>query len=86
MDLLKVFICASDEDRVHRIVHEYGETDVKPEKRLREKDKRRKAYYEVYTDQRFGDPVNYDMCLNTSFISIDKCVDFIAQVYGRDDN
>lgn len=84
VDLLKVFICANDTDRIHRIVHEYGETDVKPEKRLRDKDKRRKAYYEVYTDQRFGDPVNYDMCLNTSYVPIDKCVDFIAQVYSKD--
>ncbi|MGM9941915.1 MAG: AAA family ATPase [Bulleidia sp.] len=80
-DLLRVFIYADEKDRVHRIVNEYGETDVKPEKRLREKDKRRKAYYEVYTDQKFGDPVNYDMCLNTSSFGIDGCVDLIAGVF-----
>lgn len=83
VDLLKVFIYADEKDRIHRIVHEYGETDVKPEKRLREKDKRRKAYYEVYTDQRFGDPLNYDLCLNTSSFGIDGCVDLIAGVYKR---
>lgn len=82
-ELLRVFIYADEKDRIHRIVHEYGETDVKPEKRLREKDKRRKAYYEVYTDQRFGDPVNYDMCLNTSGLGIEGCVDLIEQVYKK---
>ena len=56
---------------------------MKPEKRLREKDKRRKAYYEVYTDQKFGDPVNYDMCLNTSGLGIEGCVDLIEQVYKK---
>ena len=82
-ELLRVFIYADEKDRIHRIVHEYGETDVKPEKRLREKDKRRKAYYEVYTDQKFGDPVNYDMCLNTSGLGIEGCVDLIEQVYKK---
>lgn len=81
IELFKVFIYADTKDRIHRIVHEYGETDVKPEKRLREKDKRRKAYYEVYTDQKFGDPLNYDMCLNTSYLGIEGCADLIAGVY-----
>lgn len=85
IELLKVFICADEEDRIHRIVHEYGETDVRPEKRLREKDKRRKAYYEIYTDQKYGDPVNYDMCLNTSSLGLDRCVDFIVGLYSEKD-
>lgn len=49
-DCLTVFIHASMQKRAERIVSVYGERDESPEKRLRDKDKRRKAYYELYTD------------------------------------
>ena len=80
-DLLKVFIYADMEARARRIVEQYGESDEHPEKRLRDKDKRRAAYYEVYTDQKFGDYENYDLCLCSSSIGIDKCAKIIREVY-----
>ena len=82
-DLLRVFIYADMEYRAERIVREYGESNVKPEKRLREKDKRRAAYYEIYTDQKFGDPTNYDICLNSGKIGLEECADIIAQLYQK---
>ena len=44
-DTLNVFIYADMEWKKDRIVNLYGETDVDIEKRILEKDKRRKAYY-----------------------------------------
>lgn len=84
-DLLKCFIYADMESRAHRIVSQYGESPEKPEKRLKDKDKRRAAYYEIYTDQDFGDPVNYDLCLNTGTLGIDACAEIITQVYKNQD-
>ena len=82
-DLLKVFIYSDMESRAKRIVEQYGESNVNPEKRLKDKDKRRAAYYELYTDQKFGDFNNYDLCLNSGTISLDKCVDIIRQIYQK---
>lgn len=82
-DLLKVFLYADADVRAERIVNEYGESDVNPKKRLKDKDKRRKAYYEIYTDQRYGDPLNYDLCLNTGTFGIEGCADLIADLYEK---
>lgn len=51
-DCLRVFIYADMESRAKRIVKQYGETDVSPEKRLKDKDKCRAAYYQFYTDMK----------------------------------
>ena len=76
-DVFDVFIHASMENRADRIVRLYGESEKKPEQRLADKDKKRKIYYKHYTDREWGDAKNYDMCLNSGRIGIDKCVDLI---------
>lgn len=83
ISLLKAFIYADMDYRAERIVTQYGESDVNPKKRLKDKDKRRAAYYEIYTDQKFGDPLNYDLCLNSSTLGIEQCADMIVQAYKR---
>ena len=41
--------------QVFERVSVYGEREDTPEKRLKDKDKKRAAYYDYYTDMRFGD-------------------------------
>ena len=79
-EVLRVFIHASMEFRAKRIVEEYGEREDSPQKRLRDKDKQRTAYYDYYTDMRFGDGRNYHLCLDSGELGIDKCVDILAGV------
>ena len=80
-DCLKVFIHASMEKRAERIVKEYGEREESPEQRLREKDKRRAAYYRFYTDMKWGHAQNYHLCLDSGELGTEKCVDIITQMY-----
>ena len=80
-DLLKVFIHAGFEARAKRIVEKYGETEVPTEKRLREKDKRRAMYYQLYTDKKWGAVENYHITLDSSVLGIEKCVDIIASLF-----
>ena len=82
-DLLTVFIHASMENRAARIVNVYGETKEAPQQRLRDKDKRRKAYYQLYTDLKWGDVRNYQIALDSGILGIDKCVDLICELYLR---
>ena len=44
-------------------------------------DKRRAAYYQFYTDMKWGDARNYHICLDSGELGIDKCVDILAQLY-----
>lgn len=84
---LKVFIHAAAEKRAERIVKIYGETAASPEKRLQDKDKKRKAYYHFYTNMEWGEIQNYHITMDSGVLGIDKCVDIITDLYQmRDDS
>lgn len=78
--ILNVYICADKKFRAERIVKLYGENDKKPEKRLDEKDRKRAANHKHFTDLEWGYAPNYDICLNSSALGIDKCVDIIEEL------
>lgn len=79
-DVFNVFIHADMEFRAKRIVQEYGETAESPQKRLKDKDKKRKINYRYFTDREWGVCQNYDISLNSGTLGIDKCVDIIADL------
>lgn len=80
-DLLKVFIHSDIKTRAERIVNLYGELDISPEKRLKNKDKCRKAYYQFYTDMEWGNAENYHVSLDSGKLGEEKCVDIITNLY-----
>ena len=70
--------------RADRIVRLYGEPEKSPQTRLQEKDKRRRVNYQHYTGRTWGTAQNYDICLNSSTLGIDECVDIIvAMAQGK---
>ena len=79
-DCLDVFIHADMDFRADRIVRLYGESEKSPEARLNEKDKRRSINYQHYTGRVWGQPANYDLCLNSGKLGIDACVDLIVSL------
>ena len=76
-DCLHAFIHADMDFRADRIVRLYGESEKSPQIRLQEKDKRRRVNYQHYTGRTWGTAQNYDICLNSSTLGIDQCVDII---------
>ena len=80
-DCLNVFIHAGIAQRSERIVKMYGEREDAPEKRLRDKDRRRKAYYQFYTDMEWGKAENYHISLDSGVIGLEKCAQIIADLY-----
>ena len=79
-DCLNVFIHANDDFRADRIVRLYGESEKSPQARLQEKDKRRMVNYQHYTGQTWGVANNYDLCLDSSRLGIEKCVETILSM------
>lgn len=80
-DCLNVFIHANMEHRAERIVMEYGEREESPMQRLKDKDKRRAAYHRFYTDMKWGHAQNYQICLDSGVLGIDKCADIIVSLF-----
>lgn len=78
-ECLHVFIHADMDSRAKRIVERYGEGDRSAEKRLAEKDQKRKVYYKNYTGRNWGQAQNYDLCLNSGVLGVETCAELIVQ-------
>lgn len=72
-----VFVYGNLEDRLHRIVHDYGIPEGEAEPRLTWMDKGRANYYEHYTNEKWGSPKAFDLAVNTSFTGIDGAAEII---------
>ena len=79
-DCFHAYIHADKEFRADRIVRLYGESEKSPIARLQEKDKRRSVNYQHYTGRTWGASENYDICLNTASIGIEKAADIIVSL------
>ena len=77
-DCLNVFIHADKDYKAKRIVELYGVTDKSPEKRLNEKDGKRKVNYKYFTGREWGIPENYHICLNSAYFGAEICAEIIA--------
>lgn len=79
-NVLKVFVYADLDSRKERIEHIYHEVDEKALGKIEKTDKKRAAYYKYYTGQNFGEAKNYDICLNSSLLGIEKCVEVVQSL------
>mgnify|MGYP003299180627 CR=1 FL=1 len=65
------------EDRVKLVSKRMNLTENKAKDLILKNDKQRASYYNYYTSKKWGDTASYDLCINTSKISIDHAVDLI---------
>ncbi len=75
-NVVNIFICAPLEDKIKRAVKYYGINENKAASILAKMDKKRKGYYNFYTDRDWGKARNYDLCINSK-IGIEETVDAI---------
>ncbi len=78
-NLISVNIQAPFEDCVASIVDRAKCEQKEAEKSVRKTDKHRAEYYKHYTGRDWNDITNYDLCLNSSRIGRDKCVNVIKE-------
>ena len=57
-------------------------TEAKISEEIRSIDKARRKYCSYYTNTEFGVADYYDICLNTSALGIDTCVDIVCRLAG----
>ncbi|MEG2916033.1 MAG: cytidylate kinase-like family protein [Oscillospiraceae bacterium] len=81
---INVFVYANIESRIERklklLSENQGETMeyAKMKKQINKIDKARKAYYEFYSDKKWGSISGYDLCVSTDKVGIDGVCDTIS--------
>lgn len=76
-NLVRVFLYADKEARKKRLVEKYGESEKNVEKVIAKSDRQRSVYYNTYTDGGWGEMGNYDICINTSKLSIEGAAETV---------
>ncbi len=76
---INIFIRADMKDKIKRISQRLDLTENKAKDLIQKNDKQRASYYNYYTNKKWGDSRSYDLCLNTSQISIDDAADLIIK-------
>lgn len=74
------YICAGDEFRTKRGKEVYENKSLSE---LNEEDLKRGGYYSHYTGHRWGDPENYNLTINTSYITLEEAADLIIEYIER---
>ena len=78
-NLTNVYIWASDDFRVNRVMNKIGLTHTEAVDYVSRIDKRRRSYYDFYTSKAWGDVENYDLTINPEKIGIDNSAKIIAE-------
>ena len=82
-DVLSIFITADLNDRVKRVAEYEGISEQSAKDVIEKADKSRAAYYNFYTEKRWGRGSSYDICLNSSKVSLEQCMDIITQILNK---
>ncbi len=74
---VNVFIHANYEDRLQRVMETKELSKEQAKALIKKTDKRRSAYYSYYSDKVWGDVNEYDICINSSKVTIEKAAEII---------
>ena len=79
-DILKVFIYSDMKDKVKRATEIYGFDKAKAEKEIKRIDKLRGNHYKHYTEKEWKDYSNYDICINSDKLGVEKSAELICEM------
>ena len=76
-DVIRVFIYSDMPTAVKNVVEMYGVTEREAKRLIEKTDKERSEYFRHYTGLDWENAKNYNLCLDTSRLSYDECVEII---------
>lgn len=81
---MHVFVHAEPYFRIMHLKEKMPDSsEAKIIERMRAVDKTRRKYCSYYTNTEFGVADFYDLCLSSSTLGVDTCVDIICQLAGK---
>lgn len=79
-NVLRVFVYSNMEDKIKRATNIYGFDKAKAEKEIKRIDKLRANHYKHYTEREWNNYSNYDICINSDMLGVEKAADFICEL------
>ncbi len=76
---IDIFITAEIADRVKRAAQYYQLTPEEAAKRIDQMESARRDYYGFFTNKTWGAAESYDLCFNSTGLSMEQCTDLIMQ-------
>ena len=80
---LSVFIYAPFETRVKNVMERLDREEKAARKLVKRMDKERRSYYEFFTDEKWLDMGQYDLCIDSSRFTTEEIVKILKEAYER---
>ena len=68
------------EDKIKRATKYYGRNKKTAKKEIEEINKLRANHYKYYTEKVWNDTNNYDICINSDALGVEKSADLICEI------
>lgn len=78
-NVINIFIYSNMDDKVNRAVKYYGLKKSVAKKEINKINKLRENHYNYYTERKWNDPNNYDLCINSDLLGVEKTADLIVE-------
>ena len=79
-NVIKVFIYSNMKDKIKRATEIYELDKEKAEKEIKRIDKLRANHYKYYTGKDWNDNENYDICINSDALGVERVADLICEI------
>ena len=79
-NVFKVFVYSNMENKVKRATDFYGLDKNKAEKEINRINKLRANHYKYYTEKDWNNPENYDICINSDSLGVERAADLICEM------
>lgn len=79
-DVLKVFVYSDMENKIKRVTEIYGLNKSNAEKEIKKINKLRANHYKHYTEKDWNNSENYDICINSDYLGVEKSADLICNI------
>ncbi len=83
-NVLNVFIYASEENRIKRLMERYENmTEKKAREMIVKQDKARANYYNFYTPYKWGSRASYDMMVDSALLGVEGTADLLVEMVDK---
>ena len=82
-NVFKVFVYSNTENKIKRATKIYGLNEEKAKKEIKRIDKLRANHYKYYTEREWKDNSNYDICINSDTLGVEKSADLICGIIEK---
>ena len=79
-NVFKVFVYSNMENKIKRTTNIYGLDKNKAEKEINRINKLRANHYKYYTEKDWSNPENYDICINSDSLGVERAADLICEM------